>query len=226
MIASRPAKSTAAVADEPTSNEFGDSRPAHPLDWPLKLVSIGLRLLLLACAGVLMQVGWVGVWILSYHLTHGNDFTYTFLTYYPDVWQKLMDLLVLGNTLAPGLELPGFQGPASLDVLVNSLVFAFVLCGIGYLAAILLVDLGVAAVRGAVAIVVLFEAVFQLTLFSMPGVYTTDIFSYVMYGHISALYNLNPYIYPPNYFPGNPLLDWIRPIWHDQPSVYGPLWTA
>jgi hypothetical protein len=47
-----------------------------------------------------------------------------------------------------------------------------------------------------------------------------------MYGHISAIYNLNPYIYPPNYFPGNPLLDWIHPIWHDQPSVYGPLWTV
>jgi hypothetical protein len=47
-----------------------------------------------------------------------------------------------------------------------------------------------------------------------------------MYGHISAVYNLNPYIYPPNYFPGNPLLDWIHPIWHDQPSVYGPLWTV
>ncbi|MBV9577407.1 MAG: hypothetical protein JO057_02330, partial [Chloroflexi bacterium] len=27
------------------------------------------------------------------------------------------------------------------------------------------------------------------------------------------------------YFPGNPLLNWIHPIWHDQPSVYGPLWT-
>jgi hypothetical protein len=166
------------------------------------------------------------VWTLSYHLTHGNDFTYTLLTYYQDVWAKLMDLLVLGNTLVPGFELPGFQGPASLDVVVNSLVVAFVLCGIGYLAAILLVDLGIAAVRGALAVVLLFEALFQVTLFSMPGVYTTDIFSYVMYGHISALYNLNPYIYPPNYFPGNPLLDWIHPIWHDQPSVYGPLWTA
>jgi hypothetical protein len=62
----------------------------------------------------------------------------------------------------------------------------------------------------------------------MPGVYTTDISSYLMYGHISAVYNLNPYIFPPNYFPGNPLLnpDWIHPIWWDQPSVYGPLWTG
>jgi hypothetical protein len=74
-------------------------------------------------------------------------------------------------------------------------------------------------------VVIAFELLFQVTLFLTPGLFTTDIFSYVMYGHISAVYNLNPYIFPPNYFPGNPLLDWIHPIWHDQPSVYGPLWT-
>src|SRR5262249_544385 len=62
----------------------------------------------------------------------------------------------------------------------------------------------------------------------LPGLFTSDIFSYVMYGHISAIYNLNPYIYPPNYFPTNPLVNgnWIHPIWFDQPSVYGPLWTT
>ena len=78
-----------------------------------------------------------------------------------------------------------------------------------------------------VLVVVAFEVVFQVTLFLTPGLFTTDIFSYVMYGHISAIYNLNPYIYPPNYFPNNPLLNgnWIHPIWWDQPSVYGPLWT-
>src|ERR1051326_77429 len=90
----------------------------------------------------------------------------------------------------------------------------------------MLVDLGISAVRCAVLVIVAFEVIFQVALFLTPGLFTTDIFSYVMYGHISAIYNLNPYIYPPNYFPGNPLLDWIHPIWHDQPSVYGPLWTV
>src|SRR5919201_4611261 len=89
----------------------------------------------------------------------------------------------------------------------------------------MLVDVGVCAVPGAVVLVVFFEVVSQVLLFVTPGLYTTDIFSYVMYGQISAIYNLNPYIYPPNYFPGNELLNWIHPIWHDQPSVYGPLWT-
>jgi alpha-1,6-mannosyltransferase len=171
-----------------------------------------------------MQVGWTMIWTLSYRLTHGNDFTYAYLVSQSAVWEKLHDLLVLANTLAPGLEGP--QGPESLDIVVNSLVLGFVVTGVGYVCAILLADLGISAVRGAVLVVVLFEVVYQVTLFLTPGLFTTDIFSYLMYGHISAIYNLNPYIYPPNYFPGNPLLDWIHPIWHDQPSVYGPLWTG
>jgi hypothetical protein len=194
----------------------------------LTVTSVVVRLLLLACAGIVIQLGWIMVWTLSYHLTHGNSFTYAYLETQPAVWEKLQDLLLLANVLAPGLELPGFQGPVSRDIIVNSLVMAFVVTGVGYLGAIMLIDLGISAVRGAVLLVVLFEVVFQVTLFLMPGTYTTDIFSYVMYGHISAVYDLNPYIFPPNYFPNNPLVDpgWIHPIWWDQPSVYGPLWTG
>src|SRR5579859_1027282 len=219
MIASRPLAAETAVVDRQPTNSGGARVFA------LKLLSVCLRLALLCGAGVLMQIGWLGVWTLSYRLTHGNDFTFTYLMTQPDVWNKLMDLLTLGNTLVPGLEQPGFSGPVSLDVVVNSLVMAFIIAGLGYLAAILLVDSGLVAIRGALAVAVVFELVFQVTLFLTPGLFTTDIFSYVMYGHISAEYSLNPYIYPPNYFPGNPLLGWIHPIWHDQPSVYGPLWT-
>jgi hypothetical protein len=224
MIASRPSQSEASAADQRTPG--GAPRRQGTFAVAVAFFSLSLRLILLAAAGLLMQFGWMGVWTLSYRLTHGNDFTFTYLMTQTQVWSTLMDLLVLGNTLAPGLEQPGFQGPVSLDIVVNSLVMAFVVAGVGYLAAILLVDAGVVAVRGAIAVVLLFEVVFQVTLFLTPGLFTTDIFSYVMYGRISAEYNLNPYIYPPNYFPGNPLLGWIHPIWHDQPSVYGPLWTC
>jgi hypothetical protein len=194
---------------------------------PSTVASGLVRLLLLASAGIVMQLGWIMVWTLSYRLTHGNDFTYTFLETQPLAWEKLQELLLLANVLAPGLEQSGFLGPVSRDIIVNSLVFAFIVTGVGYLAAIMLVDVGISAVRGALLIVLLFEVIFQVTLFLLPGPYTTDIFSYVMYGHISAVYDLNPYIFPPDYFPNNPLVDpgWIHPIWWDQPSVYGPLWT-
>jgi hypothetical protein len=221
MIASRPSESAESDPDQRTP---GAARGAQVL--ALTVLSVALRLALLAAAGVVMQLGWIGVWTLSYRLTHGNDFTFTYLMVRPDMWSRLMDLLQLGNTLAPGFEQPGFQGPTSLDMVVNSLVMAFIIAGLGYLAAIFLVDSGIAAVRGAIVVVLLSEVAFQATLFLTPGLFTTDLFSYVMYGHISAEYNLNPYIFPPNYFPGNPLLGWIHPIWHDQPSVYGPLWTG
>ena len=195
--------------------------------WRLNVLSSGLRLSLLVAAAVVMQIGWVIVWTLSYRLTHGNDFTYTYLMTQPAVWDKLQDLLVLANTLAPGLEMPGFQGPVSLDIVVNSLVMAFVVTGVGYLRRILLVDSGVSAVRGAVLVVLVFEVVFQVTLFLTPGLFTTDIFSYVMYGHISADLQPQPVHLSAELLPEQlRCCNWIHPIWHDQPSVYGPLWTG
>jgi hypothetical protein len=175
---------------------------------------------LFICAGALLEIGWVMVWTLSYHLTHGNDFTYNYLTGYDVIWRRLYDLLVLADALVPNIE-----PPPTLDILVNSLVVAFIVLAVGYLAAVILMDRGPAPVRGALWIILAFGVIYQITLFIMPGVFTTDIFSYVMYGHISAIYQLNPYIYPPAYFPGNEMLDWIHPIWHNQTTVYGPLWT-
>jgi hypothetical protein len=224
MIATRPAAPR--ESHRSLGNGADDTDPPVVRRGLLPVASRLVRLLLLVCAGLVMQVGWVVVWTLSYRLTHGNDFTYDYLVSQPAIWDKLQDLLVLANTLAPGLEVPG-QGPVTLDIVVNSLVMGFVVTGVGYLAAILLIDLGISAVRGALLVVLVFEAVFQVTLFLTPGLFTTDIFSYMMYGHISAIYNLNPYVYPPNYFPNNILLNgnWIHPIWWDAPSIYGPLWT-
>jgi alpha-1,6-mannosyltransferase len=202
-----------------------DAQPAptrrRPL-WRLWLERLP-PLFLLACAGILVELGLLIIWTLSYRLTHVNNFTYNYLVGQPDVWQKLYDLLVLANTLAPGLE-----PPTSLDLLVYGFVCGCVIAGLGYLGAVLLLDLGTAAVPGALVVVLGFGAVFQVTMFLLPGLFTTDVSSYVMYGHIAGIYNLNPYIYPPSYFPGNELLDpgWIHPIWWNTPSVYGPLWTC
>jgi alpha-1,6-mannosyltransferase len=228
MIATRPANPRRSESEKAPGDGTAVGPPPSARRSLLTVTSVVVRLLLLACAGIVMQLGWTMVWTLSYHLTHGNDFTFTYLETQPIVWEKLQGLLLLANVLAPGLELPGFLGPDSRDIIVNSLVMGFIVTGVGYLGAIMLVDLGISAVPGAVLVVVLFEVVYQVTLFLMPGTYTTDIFSYVMYGHISAVYDLNPYIFPPNYFPNNPLVDpnWIHPIWWDQPSVYGPLWTG
>src|SRR5262252_4731692 len=120
MIASRPSSPEAAA---PVQAIPPDPR-LNAQTLLLRGASIVLRLALLLGAGALIQIGWLGVWTLSYRLTHGNDFTFTYLMTQPDAWSKLMDLLTLGNTLAPGLEMPGFSGPVSLDMVVNSLVMS------------------------------------------------------------------------------------------------------
>ncbi len=216
MIATRPAD----LSDHQAADGADPSAPLTTRPALVTALSHATRLALLACAGLLIQIAWVAVWTLSYRLTHGDGFSYQFLVAQTPVWEKLQETLVLANTLAPGVE-----PPISIDILAYALMLAFVVAGIGYLGGVLLIDLGVAAIRGALVVVIAWELIFQVTLFLLPGLYTTDIFSYVMYGQISAIYNLNPYIYPPNYFPGNELLNWIHPIWHDQPSVYGPVWT-
>ena len=65
---------------------------------------------------------------------------------------------------------------------------------------------------------------FHATLFVMPGLYTTDLFSYVMYSHIAGVLGINPYLVAPNWFPEVRMLHWIHPIWHNARSIYGPAW--
>jgi hypothetical protein len=207
MIATRPA------------TLFPRERAPAPSErpWPLDCLP---RLFLLACAGVVLQIAWLMLWTLSYRLTHGNDFTYTYLVTREAIWERLYELLLLANTLAPGIE-----PDPTLELLVNGVVLAFVIAGLGYLGGVLLLDSGIAATRGAMWVVLGFSLLYQATLFLLPGLFTTDIFSYLMYGHIAGIYSLNPHIYPPIAFPANPLLNWIHPIWHNASSVYGPLWT-
>ena len=65
---------------------------------------------------------------------------------------------------------------------------------------------------------------FHATLFAMPGLYTTDMFSYVMYSHIAGVLQVNPYTSVPSWFPEVRIFHWIHPLWHNAPSIYGPAW--
>src|SRR4051794_9208542 len=80
--------------------------------------------------------------------------------------------------------------------------------------------------RAAVATVLGATLAFQVVLLPLPGVFTTDLFSYAMYGEIAGRYGDSPYVEAPDNYPTNSLYLLINPLWRDAPSVYGPLWIG
>lgn len=58
-----------------------------------------------------------------------------------------------------------------------------------------------------------------------PPLFSTDIFSYQMYGHMGALYGFNPYLAGPHALGLDPVASYVGAKWAYTPSVYGPLFT-
>jgi hypothetical protein len=67
--------------------------------------------------------------------------------------------------------------------------------------------------------------VFQVTCVLLPGLFSQDVFSYIAYGRLAALYDLNPYVWPPSVVPRDAVLPWVATIWRAYPSPYGPVWV-
>ena len=111
---------------------------------------------------------------------------------------------------------------ADVHDIVGCLLAGFGLMSVGYVAALVVLR---QATRAAAGIVIGGAVTFRLTLALLPGLFSTDIFSYVMYGRISAVYGQNPYLRPPADFADDPFLAWVFPFWRGQPTVYGPVWT-
>jgi hypothetical protein len=195
---------TASLSADPSTHSTGRWSAA----WvPAVLIALGVGL----------ELAYLLLWPVGYRLTHGGQYTYDYLVQFEPLWLKFYDFLQWWDEAFPGVY-------SSLEVNVNLLLAAFAaLFGLYFIAATLAYRARMG--QGALVLTLGFAFLFQVTLFFMPGLFTTDMFSYAMYGHISGVYQLNPYIYLPGYFPNNELLDWIHPIWHFAPSVYGPLWT-
>ena len=67
-------------------------------------------------------------------------------------------------------------------------------------------------------------ALFALTLALLPSLPSDDLFSYILYGRISAVHHANPLVVLPSDFPHDPFLQMV--YWRDVRSVYGPVWLA
>jgi len=183
-------------------------------------MSGSLSLALVIGAGVTMQAGWLSLWSVSHAARVMADVTDPWSADADNVWTWLMGMVVSAGRRFPE------TGPLGGLNVAASLAVALAIVGVGYLVAIIALDRGPSQPIGAKRTVIAFMLLFQLTLLLMPGVFSTDVFSYLIYGEMAGVHGLNPYVLPPNVLTGNPLLEWIYPDWQTLPSPYGPLWTA
>src|SRR5215213_2875595 len=65
---------------------------------------------------------------------------------------------------------------------------------------------------------------FSLPLVVCPYLFSNDIYSYIMYGRIAALYGGNPAIDAPIAYAHDAFFPYLI-AWQSTPSVYGPLWA-
>ena len=64
--------------------------------------------------------------------------------------------------------------------------------------------------------------VLGVTLLLLPALPSDDVFSYILYGRISAVHHANPLVLTPANFPHDPFLSLV--FWRGVRSVYGPAW--
>src|SRR5262249_34996768 len=60
----------------------------------------------------------------------------------------------------------------------------------------------------------------------MPGLFSQDVFGYIAYGRLAAVYQLNPYVWPPSVLLNDHALAWVADVWRDYATPYGPLWVS
>jgi alpha-1,6-mannosyltransferase len=129
------------------------------------------------------------------------------------------------NLLLPAVRpvptfLAGVFGRSGIDLGLGGLIAVLALMFVSYALAIRAVDqlsaravlIGVAALNAVVLLA--------------PPLLSTDIFSYMAYGRIGALYGANPYLHGPTAIALDPLYPFVAARWVSTPTAYGPLFTA
>ncbi len=132
-------------------------------------------------------------------------------------WLLVPARLVLGDTLASA-SLPPGRGLLALVALGLLLVGA----SCAAMLAIYIAPKVQLSQRGMLLITLGGAAIFGLTLVLLPSLPSDDVFSYILYGRISAVHGANPLISTPADFANDPFLTLV--FWRDVRSVYGPVW--
>jgi alpha-1,6-mannosyltransferase len=135
-------------------------------------------------------------------------------------WLLPASMRFLGSVGALPGWLAGVFGHSGIDLELGGLIAVLSLMFASYAMAVRAADqLSPRAVLTAVA------SLNALVLLA-PLLMSTDVFSYVAYGRIGALYGANPYFHGPNAIALDPAYAFIATRWAATPTVYGPLFTA
>jgi alpha-1,6-mannosyltransferase len=151
-------------------------------------------------------------------------------------WLGFAGLMLSGTLVALSAARTTLLLPSSARPVPSSLAGAFgdggINLGLGGLIAVLgLMFVSYAVmVRGAHWLtarpVLIGIACLNLLLLLAPPLLSTDVFSYVAYGRIGAVYGSNPYLHGPNAIAFDPLYPFIAAKWIKTPTTYGPLFTG
>lgn len=116
--------------------------------------------------------------------------------------------------------LAGAFGAVGLDIGLPGLILALSLMFLSYALAVgSTKQLSVRAVLASIATL-------NVLALIAPPLLSSDLFSYIAYGRLGAMYGINPYLHGPNLISFDPLYQLIGAQWTHTPTVYGPLFTA
>ena len=66
----------------------------------------------------------------------------------------------------------------------------------------------------------------EVVLAIVPGVFSTDLFSYIWYGRIFGVFGDNPFTHVPADYAWHDTGNWLQWVfWKETPSAYGPVWV-
>ena len=187
----------------------------------------GVRLLPLGLLALLLEIGWLALWPISATLSHSATFTSELLGTYAPVARVFHLSLGLIRLIIPELSdtpLAEPLGSAAYISPATALAAVTLFLAAVYLVSLCVLDRGQGARRGALGIVLPGALLFQTTLLFLPGLFSQDVFSYIAYGRLAAIYDLNPYVWPPSAIPRDPILPWVAEVWRTYAAPYGPVW--
>src|SRR5579884_3631067 len=171
---------------------------------------------LIALGLVSLLLYWL-LWVPAYRLNERFEYSDLLFRAFPAIARLLAAQLGAVQAIVPA-AVASYEATALLFCALLAVLFGL------YVLALIVVPR--VPRRAAVATVLGATLAFQVVLLPLPGVLTTDLFSYALYGEVAGRFGGSPYVQAPDDYATSPLYLLINPLWRDAPSVYGPVWIG